>query len=192
MENWFVRFIGRLVIKLGRWKIVEGLPKGVKKAVLVSGPHTSNWDFLWSRFAMYSLGVPVKFAIKKEFMRFPLGPILQGMGAIPIDRSNPGAGQAGGKSSTEAIVEFFNRHEYLYLLVTPEGTRAYSPNWKTGFYYVAQQAGVPIFPAYLNYATREAGIGPRFEPTGDVEADIEALKDFFRPIPGRYPEKGIR
>ncbi|HAA16121.1 MAG TPA: glycerol acyltransferase [Cytophagales bacterium] len=191
MESWFVRFIGRLVIRLGGWTIEAGLPEGVKKAVLVSGPHTSNWDFIWSRFAMYSLGVGVKFTIKKEFMRFPFGPILRAMGAIPIDRSRPGAGQVGGQSSTDTIVDIFNEREYLYLIVTPEGTRDYAPNWKTGFYYVAQGANVPIFPAYLNYKNRTTGIGPRFEPTGDLDADIEALKDFYRDKQGRHPEKGI-
>ena len=193
MGNKIGKILGRFAMWLGGWKIVGGgLPEGVRKAVLVSAPHTSNWDFLWARAALYVLDVPVRYTIKKEFMRFPLGPFMRLMGAIPIDRSKPGAGQSGGLSTTDAIINLFNEREDLFIIVTPEGTRAYNPNWKTGFYYAAKGANVLLCPAFLNYEKKEAGVGPGFFPTGDVEADIERLKEFYRPIPGKYPEQGVR
>lgn len=184
--------LGKFILWLGGWKIVSGPPPGLKQAVLISAPHTSNWDFLWARTAFYVIGLPLRFTIKKEFMKFPFGPFMRSMGAIAIDRSKPGQGQKGGKSSVDAMVDLFEEYETLFMIVTPEGTRSYNPNWKTGFYHVALKAGVPMLPGYLDYAKREAGIGPAFVPTGNVDEDIEKIKDFFRPIKGKFPENGVR
>lgn len=126
-------------------------------------------------------------------MKFPFGPFLRAMGAIPIDRSKRKHGDTGGKSSSvQAMIDLFEEHEELVIIVTPEGTRKYQPNWKSGFYHVALGANVPMYPGYLNYAKKEAGVGPKIIPTGNLEADIESIKDFYRPIAGKFPENGVR
>lgn len=137
------------------------------------------------------MGIPLRFTIKKEFMRFPFAPFLRSMGAIAIDRSKPGKGQKGGRSSVDAMIDLFKQYPKLVIAVTPEGTRSYNPNWKTGFYHVAMGAGVPMFPGYLDYGTRRAGVGPAFKPTGNVEVDIEKIKDYFRGFKGKIPENGV-
>ena len=78
------------------------------------------------------------------------------------------------------------------MLVTPEGTRQYTPEWKTGFYRVAEGANVPILLGFLDYQKKEAGVGPTIYPSGDIEADIARMKDFYRTVTGRYPERGVR
>jgi 1-acyl-sn-glycerol-3-phosphate acyltransferase len=113
------------------------------------------------------------------------------MGAIPIDRSPKKDGDAR-KSMVDAMADLFNERESLAVMVTPEGTRAYVPEWKTGFYYVALKAGVPIFLGFLDYKNKIAGIGPAIHPSGDVEKDIETMKAFYRTKTGKYPELGVK
>jgi 1-acyl-sn-glycerol-3-phosphate acyltransferase len=173
------------------WKVSGALPDGVKKAVMIAAPHTSNWDFFWTRAAFFILKVPVRYTVKKELLKFPLSVILNSLGAIGIDRSKK-VGSSERISMTDAMVGLFNERDNLVVLVTPEGTRSYNPNWKTGFYRVAEGAGVPILCGFLDYEKKVAGIGPAIYPNGNVEEQIEEMKVFYRPIKGKFPEKGVR
>ncbi|MFT4740409.1 MAG: 1-acyl-sn-glycerol-3-phosphate acyltransferase [Marivirga sp.] len=173
------------------WKVSGALPEGVQKAVMIAAPHTSNWDFFWTRAAFFILKVPVRYTVKKELLKFPLSIILNPLGAIGIDRSNKD-GSSERISMTEAMVGLFNERDKLVVLVTPEGTRSYNPNWKTGFYRVAEGAGVPILCGFLDYENKVAGIGPAIYPNGNVDEQIEEIKAFYRPIKGKFPEKGVR
>ena len=123
-------------------------------------------------------------------MFFPLNLLLKSMGAIPIDRT-PKKGLKK-RSMVDAMVELFDTRDQLVILVTPEGTRSYSKRWKTGFYHVAHQAGVPIVLGYLDYKKKHAGVGPMVYPTGNTEQDINEIKDFYRDKTARYPEQGVR
>lgn len=153
---------------------------------MVAAPHTSNWDFIYARAAFYMMNVPLRYTIKKEFMVFPFGPLLKAMGALPIDRSK-------NNKMVDAMVSLFQEHqEDMCVLVTPEGTRKYQPRWRRGFYYVALGANVPIVLGYLDYAKKEAGIGPTIYPSGDVDADIEKIQAFYRTKTARFPEQGVR
>uniref|UniRef100_UPI0040486680 1-acyl-sn-glycerol-3-phosphate acyltransferase n=2 Tax=Roseivirga sp. TaxID=1964215 RepID=UPI0040486680 len=186
-----MKLLSRFLFWITGWKLEGEFPKGVKKVVITAAPHTSNWDFFYARLAFYLLEVPLNYTIKKEMMVGPLGWMLKSMGAIPIDRSPKKDGDAR-KSMVDAMADLFNERESLAVMVTPEGTRTYVPEWKTGFYYVALKAGVPIVLGFLDYKNKIAGIGPAIHPSGDVEKDIETMKAFYRTKTGKYPELGVK
>ena len=182
--------LAKIIFKIAGWKLEGGWPENVSKAVMVAAPHTSNWDFLYARCAFYIMDVPLRYTIKKELMVFPLNLLLKSMGAIPIDRT-PRKGLKK-RSMVDAMVDLFGTRDQLVILVTPEGTRSYSKKWKTGFYHVAHQAGVPIVLGYVDYKKKHAGVGPVVHPSGDAEGEIEKIKDFYRDKTARYPEQGVR
>jgi 1-acyl-sn-glycerol-3-phosphate acyltransferase len=184
MAYYFARFI----LWIGGWKVSAKIPDNTRKAVMIAAPHTSNWDLVWARAAFYILKIPVRFTVKKELLKGPLRWFLNGLGAIGIDRSHKDGKK---QSMTEAMVQLFDERAELVILVTPEGTRSYQPNWKTGFYRVAEGAGVPILCGYLDYKNKIAGVGPSFDAKGDMSENIEKIKDFYRPIQGKYPEQGV-
>ncbi|WP_347159284.1 1-acyl-sn-glycerol-3-phosphate acyltransferase [Pontibacter chitinilyticus] len=181
------KILAKLIFKARGWTLQGTLTPDNRRCVMVAAPHTSNWDFIYARAAFYLMDAPIRFTIKKEFMGFPFGGLLKRMGALPIDRSK-------NTRMVDAMIRIFKERpgEDMCVMVTPEGTRKYQPRWRKGFYYVAQGAGVPIVLGYLDYAKKEAGIGPTIYPTGDVEADIEEIKSFYRTKTGKVPENGVR
>ena len=180
-----MRKFARFLLKLFGWKIDEHTPDGVQKAVIVVGPHTSNWDFIIGRLAFVSFGMKVKILIKKDLFFPPLGWILKGLGGIPVDRKK-------NNNITELAVDIFEKNESMYMLFTPEGTRKYNPNWKKGFYYIALKAKVPIYIAYMDYEKKTGGFHGLFTPTGDIQKDIAFIKKELSQYKGRFPENGIR
>jgi 1-acyl-sn-glycerol-3-phosphate acyltransferase len=178
------KFLYWLLKQFG-WKIDQSAPANVNKAVVVVGPHTSNWDFIIGKIAFAHYKVNAKFLIKKELFFPPLGWILKPLGGIPVDRKR-------NNNITEQAVQYFNSNEKFYLVFTPEGTRSYNPNWKKGFYYIAQKANVPIYIAYIDYKNKTGGFDSLFMPTGDIEADIRHIKTVLSQYTGKVPENGIR
>ncbi|PWL24389.1 MAG: acyltransferase [Fluviicola sp. XM-24bin1] len=175
----------RFLLRMMGWKIDETTPENIKQCVIVVGPHTSNWDFIIGKLAFKYYGVKVKFLIKKEAFFFPFGYLLKWMGGIPVDRKK-------NNNLTDYAVQLFQEHEVLFLTFTPEGTRSYSPNWKKGFYYIAQKANVPIYIAYIDYENKIGGFHSVLEPSGDLEADIMHIKRILSKYKGKVPENGIR
>lgn len=186
-----MHWLAKLWFWLKGWKIEGEMPKGVKKAVMTAAPHTSNWDFVWARAAFYVLKVPLNYTIKKEFIKGPLGWMLKSMGAIPIDRRPKKAGESR-KSMVDAMADLFKSREQLFVMVTPEGTRKFASKWKTGFYFTALSAGVPIVLGFLDYKNKIAGIGPTVYPSGNLEEDMETIKAFYRTKTGKFPEQGVK
>lgn len=178
------KFLSHLILKLFGWKVAGRIPQEIKKCIMIAAPHTSNWDFLFARCAFYIMGVDVRYTIKKEAMIGPLGWMLAKMGAIPVDRSR-------NNSLVQFMIDILEESEKMVIMVTPEGTRKYQPRWRRGFYMTAVGANVPIVLGYLDYAKKEAGVGPVFYPTGDVDADIEEIKKFYRTKTGKYPKQGV-
>jgi amino acid transporter len=168
-------------------------PEACKKAVVLLAPHTSNWDFIYGMLFKFSYPtIPIRFAIKKEVMFFPLSCLMKALGAIPIARRTTATTHAKRPHMVSVMADMLRATDELFLLIAPEGTRSYAPRWKTGFYRVAEAANVPIILGYINYAKKEMGLGPLFYPTGDIEKDTQTIQDFYRSIPGKYPEKGVR
>lgn len=179
--------LARLVLKLGRWKVDDALSGFRGSCVMIGAPHTSNWDFIYAMMVFIELDIPVRFTIKKEWMRFPFRSLMRGLGAIPIDRTplKPGDPPRG---TTEAMSALFHEHRDLVVLITPEGTRSKRIQWKTGFYYVALQAGVPIGLGYLDYEKRIAGVKEFFRPTGDIAKDMHHIMAFYAGVHPKRPE----
>jgi 1-acyl-sn-glycerol-3-phosphate acyltransferase len=142
-------------------------------------------DFVYAMCVKFILGVHIQFLIKEEVFKPPLGFIFRWLGGIPVERSSS-------HNLVDQVAKLFDDRENLILALSPEGTRAYVPKWKTGFYYIALKAKVPVVLAYLNFETKTGGIGPTFYPTGDIDKDIRGIMDFYRPIKGKHPELGIR
>lgn len=130
------------------------------------------------------MDIPLKYTIKKELFFFPLGFILKSLGGIPIDRSVK-------TGMVSKMVALFDEYEEICILVTPEGSRSRAKEWKKGFYHIAEGANVPILAGYLDYAKKEAGIGPIIYPKGDMEGDILKFMTFYSKITPKYPEKGV-
>lgn len=171
--------------KLFGWKIAKYPPR-LKKYVIAVAPHTSNWDFGVGYCVKHISDLHPNFLAKNSLFKIPLvGWFLRNMGGVPVDRSR-------NVKLVDQMVEKFGELDQFIVAITPEGTRAYSEKWKTGFYYVAQKAGVPIVMAGLDYGTKLVTFSDPFYPTGDVEKDLEFMKDFFRPMKGKYPEKGVQ
>lgn len=182
----FWKSTARLLFAVTGWKLASRMPPGVTHAVMIAAPHTSNWDLIFARGAFYLMDVPVRFTVKKEWVdHWLLGGLVRSVGALAVDRSK-------NNSLVDAMVNLFRTHEHLVLLITPEGTRKYQPKWRKGFYYTALEAHVPIALGYLDYARKEAGVGPIFTPTGDYEKDLEEIKAFYRTKQGRFPDQGVR
>lgn len=178
-----MRLLSQFIFWISGWKIVGTAPSE-NQYIMVAAPHTSNWDFIYARAAFYIMGVPLKYTIKKELFFFPLGLILKALGGIPIDRKAKG-------NMVDKMADIYNQYERITILITPEGTRSYSPEWKAGFYHIARKANIPISLGYLDYAKKEAGIGPLIHPSDNYEADLDKIKGFYKTISAKYPEKGV-
>jgi 1-acyl-sn-glycerol-3-phosphate acyltransferase len=153
------------------------------KLVLTGAPHTSNWDypvFLWA--AIY-LRRKIYVTVKKELFNFPpLGWFVGFVGGIPIDRSSS-------HNLVDQMAERINEHERILLLFTPDGTRSYRPYWKTGFYWTALKAGVPILLGIPNYKEKCVYVHVQFTPSGDIEKDMVMIREAQEKYGhGLYPE----
>lgn len=174
------------LFKIAGWKVTRTLPSEIRKCVIIALPHTSNWDFIYAMGAFNKMNIKTRFTIKKEWYKFPFKGLMKKLGALPIDRStNPDGSRRG---TVDAMADLFSKHDNLLLLITPEGTRSRVEKWKTGFYYVALKAKVPIALGFIDYSKKECGIDKLIYPTGDYKADMKLIVDFYKHIRGKHPE----
>jgi 1-acyl-sn-glycerol-3-phosphate acyltransferase len=178
--NAFSRALGRAGLAILRFRL-EGEVPDVPRAVVIVAPHTSNWDFVVGLFGKLALGLRVRFIAKHTLFRGPFGSFLRWMGGISVDR-RAAAGVV------ETAVEAMKAAEKLYLVLTPEGTRRKVPAWKSGFYRIAHGAAVPILPVAFDFQRRAIVFEPLFDPTGDYDADLPALRARFSAAMARRPE----
>jgi 1-acyl-sn-glycerol-3-phosphate acyltransferase len=172
---WFYRTRG--------WKAV-GTPPADRRCVIVAAPHTSNWDFINYLGLTDALGIKAHFMGKQSLFRWPLRRFMYDMGGVPVDR--------GAKHNYVAamVKEFATRKEFM-LTIAPEGTRKGVKQWRSGFYHIAREAGVPLVVGMMDYGTKTGGLGPAFMPTGDYKADLARIAEFYRSVTPRHPERGI-
>lgn len=175
-----------LFFKIFGWKVTSTLPKDIKKCVIIAAPHTSNWDFIFGMGALKQMQIKPRFTIKKEWYKFPFKALMKKLGALPIDRSVKSDGSRRG--TVEAMVDLFDTYNDLLLLITPEGTRSRVDKWKTGFYYVALNAKVPIALGFIDYAKKECGVGKVIYPSGDYKTDMKSIMEFYKNFTPKYPE----
>ena len=183
-----VKLLARSVFTLTGWTCINSMPADLRQCVMIAAPHTSNWDFLYTRLAFLLMDVRVRITTKKSYMRFPVGPFARALGCIGIDRSPKKEGEKR-PSMVQAMVDLFKKHEDLVMLVTPEGTRSLQTKWKTGFYHVAVSANVPVALGYLDYKKKEAGVTKIVYPSGDMKKDIREIMAFYKTIAAHSPEK---
>ena len=159
-----------------------------RRCVVIAAPHTSNWDFIYTIAAFDLMNLPVRFTVKKELTGFPMGLIINPLGAIAIDRS-PREGSPDRVSFVDAMIDLFKTTPGdLAIAVSAEGTRSLRTQWKSGFYHVATGANVPILLGYLDYGRKAAGIGGVIHPSGDFEADMREIMAFYKTIEPKRPE----
>jgi 1-acyl-sn-glycerol-3-phosphate acyltransferase len=166
-------------LKLTGWRVEGALPPEAGKAVLIAAPHTSNWDLPYTLMVCFALRLNVVWMGKSSIFKFPFGPVMRWLGGVAVNRSQSTNLVA---ASAQAIVD---ADAPLQLIVPPEGTRDKVTTWKTGFYYIALQAKVPIVMAYMDYSQKRSGLGPLFYPSGDIEKDMIAIKAFYAPFKGK-------
>ncbi len=178
--NAFSRAVGRLGLALLLFRF-EGSVPDLPRVVLIVAPHTSNWDFVVGLFAKLALGLRARFIAKHTLFRGPFGAFLRWLGGMPVNRKAPGG-------IVESAIEAMRAADKLYLVLTPEGTRAKMPAWRSGFYRIAHGAGVPILPVAFDYRRRRVAFQPLFEPTGDYEVDLPKLRSGFDAAMAYRPE----
>jgi|Deesub1362A_J573_1020465.scaffolds.fasta_scaffold03037_3 1-acyl-sn-glycerol-3-phosphate acyltransferase len=172
--------LGHALMRSFGWRVEIQLPEQ-RKCVLIGAPHTSNWDFLIMLMLRMCAGVPFHFIGKVELFRGPMGWLFRKLGGIPVDRRRRA-------NLVSQIVESFNQRDQMMLVITPEATRSRSDYWKSGFYHIARQAGVPIALGYVDFSRRQTGIGPCFMPSGNIESDMAMIRDFYADKVGKFPE----
>lgn len=176
--NVVLRAISLLVLKLCGWKTSGALPPDLKKAVFIAAPHTSNWDMPFTLFVAFALRLKIYWMGKEEIFKPPFRGVMMWLGGIPVQRS-AATNMVG--ASAQALTEA----DELILVVAPEGTRSKALYWKTGFYFIAREANVPVVMAFLDYGRKVGGVGPVFHPTGDLEKDMAEIKAFYKDIRGK-------
>lgn len=177
--------LARGLLALAGWRVVfDGLP--AKQGVLIVYPHTSNWDFVVGVLAKWAIGIPLAFWGKDSLFRVPLfGAWLRWIGGVPVDRSGPRGAVA---SMAERFAVAREQERLLWLALAPEGTRGYREHWRSGFYQVALQAGVPLGLAFFDYAERRVGVDSFMRLTGNPATDMAAIAARLAHRRGRKPQ----
>lgn len=173
----FSRWLGRTILRLGGWRVIGTFPD-IPRLVLIAAPHSSNWDGIWGMAAKMALGFDARILGKDSLFWWPLSVVLRRLGVIPLDRSKP-------QGVVEQSIELIRQSPQLWFALAPEGTRKPVQQWKAGFLKIAHGAGVPVLMAYFHYPDRTIGIGPLFHTTGDLPADMAAIRAWYRPWQGK-------
>lgn len=171
------------ILKLAGWSLTVTVPDYPKSLICVA-PHTSNWDFILGKLAYAAVGRKSGFLMKETWFLPPLGWFFKAIGGIPVPRRH-------GSSLSTAIVEKYRSNERMTVAITPEGTRSRNCKWRTGFLHIALEADVPIVLAVLDFKHKAIILDTTFIPTGDIEADMDAIKAYYQAsgAQGKYPEK---
>ena len=164
-----------------REEISEPFPA---KYIIALAPHTSNWDFVVGMLFCHAKGFHCNFLMKKEWFFRPLGKLMHRLGGIPVYRSKK-------TGLTDIVAERAKEMDTFRLCITPEGTRKPNKDWKKGFYYIALKANIPILLYGLDYKRKLIKCSRTFVPTGNVEKDMEEIKQYFTEFEGKHPERFI-
>jgi 1-acyl-sn-glycerol-3-phosphate acyltransferase len=180
----FLRCIAPFILKIMGWKQGAG-PPNLKQYIVICAPHTSNMDAVLIMLYVLTFVINKKIAWlgKKRLFKWPLKTIMTWMGGVPVDRSKS-------ENMVDKAADLFRKHEYVYLMVLPEGSRFKTEHWKSGFYYIAKKARVPIACIWGDYKEKKAGFGPIIDATKkSIDEVFEILKDFYGNISARYPDR---
>ena len=163
------------------WSVEKELPPD-NKYIIIGAFHTSNWDFPLTLLCLSAMGLKFNWVGKDSMFKWPLSIFFKSIGGIPVDRSNH-------TGFIKKIANLYNNTDKLVIALAPEGTRSKTEHWKSGFYYIALEAKIHIALGYIDYPNKKLGIGKFFVPTNDLEKDLLIIKEFYKNIKGKYPEK---
>lgn len=180
-NNIFSRAIGRLLLKAFRWQI-RGEVHNAPKFVMVLAPHTSMCDFYVTLAGKLAVGLHSSWLISAAYTWWPLGVLLRRLGGIPIYRN-------GKHDLVSQFVESFDKSDRMMITLFPEGTRKKVGKWRTGFWYIASQAGIPIQLIRIDYEKRVTECGPVIVPSDNIEADMKMIQEYYRGVKAKYPDK---
>ena len=175
--NWLSQASAQAALRLSGWRIEGELPD-LPKFVLVGAPHTSNWDYFLTVLTIGDLQADLHYVIKNSMIEGPFGRVISGLGGISLDR-NTTEGFVG------KMVSEFNRHEKYILAIMPTGTRSATREWRSGFYYIARDANVPVVLVTFDYGNKVMRLGPTIELTGDYESDLAHIQSFYEGVQGK-------
>ena len=176
--NRFGRWLGRTILRIGGWRMVGAFPD-IPKLVLIGAPHSSNWDGIWGFSARLALGLDIRILGKQQLFWWPLSLLLRRLGVIAVDRS-------AAHGVVEQLATRMGQADKFWFGLAPEGTRKPVERWKTGFWKIARAANVPVLPAYFHSPEKIIGIGPVFQLSDDMTADITRIRAWYRPWQGRH------
>jgi 1-acyl-sn-glycerol-3-phosphate acyltransferase len=179
--NALARGLASIALRLTGWHFVGDFPNA-PKFVLIVAPHTSNWDFPVGLMAMFALGLRCVVLGKHTLFRWPFGPLMRWLGLVPVDRSSA-------HNVVFQTTTLFRTRDHMVLIVSPEGTRKRLPKWRTGFWFVARGAGVPIVPIAFDYSTKTFRLFPPLSPTEDRDADFATLRGYYRAGMAKHPDQ---
>jgi 1-acyl-sn-glycerol-3-phosphate acyltransferase len=179
MPQTFVQRLVQWLTTLAGWRIhiQEPLPA---RCVIIGAPHTTNWDLLAALTLRGATGYHFRWIAKDTVFWGPVGWFLRKLGGIPVNRRSR-------NNFVDQMAELFAQEKELLLAIAPQGTRSVQTHWRSGFYYMAQAANVPIALGYADYVKKVIGIGPLFHPTGDLQVDFDYIREFYTGIMGRHP-----
>jgi len=174
-----------IFFRLMGWKITGSFDENIKKCVIAVMPHTCNFDFFIGLLVRGIANQQMNFVGKKELFIFPFGYYFRSIGGAPLDRS-------GGKNLVDAIVDVFNSREIFRLGIAPEGSRKKVTELRTGFYYIALKANVPIVPVAFDFGKKEVKIGNPIYVSGAIDEDMKTYLSFYKGVNGKFPERQFR
>lgn len=178
----FSQWIGRAVLRAIGWRVVGDVPN-LKHVVICAAPHTSNWDFIVAMAVVKAMGIKFSYLMKKEAFFWPFRSWFISMGGIPLDRS-------AAEDTVDQIERWFQTHEYVWLAITPEGTRSKVDKWKTGFLRIAQQANVPILLVGWHYPDKTLYLDRLWEASDNLEQDEAEIRSYMLgKFVGAHPQK---
>jgi 1-acyl-sn-glycerol-3-phosphate acyltransferase len=184
--HWLLKLFARSVLKLSGWKteVDDALVHAYPKYIIVAAPHTSNWDAVFGGLGFMAEDIGTSIIIKQEWLNTPvIGRLLSSVGCVGIDRS-------GSQNTVRQVVELFEKKPRFVLVITPEGTREKVKRWRSGFYFIAKKANVPLMLGCPDYRRKVCTIAPIVvQPTGDIEADMDHFKNFLDEITPKHPDK---
>jgi 1-acyl-sn-glycerol-3-phosphate acyltransferase len=178
-----IRGLSKLIFTFAGWKAVGAPPSGHSKYVMICAPHTTYWDGFWMLGCASILRIDLRFLGKHTMFKGPLGWLMRGMGAVPVIRTQR-------QNTVQAAAAWFQSADAFLLGVAPEGTRRLTEGWKTGFYWIAMEAKVPIACAFVDYRTKTGGFLPDLiHPTGAIDRDFDLFRKAYANITPKFPEK---
>ncbi len=173
-------FFSNVLTRLG-WSFDKNIPD-LPKFIVVGAPHTSNWDFIYFLLFIKAIGIKVSFIGKDTAFWWPFGILLRKIGGIPVNRRIR-------SNFVDQVIAKFNQSSKLIVLITPEGTRHKTNYWKSGFYYIALGAHIPILLGSIDYPKKKLSLGPILVPSGNIREDFKIIQSYYTDKIGKFPQE---